>query len=1028
MKPVQIKPDNKLVESRYKRIKVQKEGGFGKAFQCECLSDRSLCVIKEMKTQSQSEREVNEMKKEAEILKVLKHPNVIRFRDFFMNSRKKFCIVMDYADKGDLASKLDKSENFFSENQIMDWFVQTSLALKHIHDRKIVHRDLKSQNVFLNGNNQIKLGDFGISKILKNTHQLLSSFVGTWYYISPEIIRGKLYNFKTDIWSLGVILYEMCALKLPFRGKDQFVLQRKIKEGSYQAIPPRYSPELRQLVDACQNIDQHKRPSISQVLNMPIVKRRINNFLNELDYNNEFCHTVIHGQNVLKDNDKNAIDKLKSKVGGSGNLLEVPGVKNDNKEKEKEKGSGQAVFQNRLALLGNNKKILNDDKNKIIVDIPGNKNLRDINKEKEENLRKEKEEKERLRLKELERKKERDRALKKQDEDREKERQRQKDHLLRQDAKDKAVPIFNKVEITDNDKDLLQKELDQLKLQKNPSGNPDVMAIINDMNLHKQIKEPSKEDQVQGKPVMMKKPSREENHQINLGKRGSKEDNYLALMKKPSKENDNKQLRDGINQKFEKLGLGPVKEEVVVKVGGNCDNEKKNVNYLNNKQKPLTDRDRKCGVKAKIDPQNPLAKFIPNKHQPNPEKPEDKAGVGQGLPAGKKKKEEKLMSTKQINCGINICQKDLEAQDGKLADLKVKNAEERQKMKNDIRKKRDQLKKNQKGSGEGVFFGNNGNCELIMHRNMSDNIINYIDNKNKDNQEKGVNNSNNKNHKKAGSEKIINIKANIPVEKDAKKSKSRELFDDKKNLVVDLVHEEIPSVIIEESFKNEEDKHDEELEKNLEGTAEKGKKVDDLWMISKKYEQQMTIQANNDYNDMLVEMKSAQQIEPKDYSENSKDDDDDENRSFDSDNSDKPRNKDFGDSHKKNLKNQPCVGQFGLVDNILNEVDEDEEETPVLRLQKKGKEQNNAMNLLGNLEIGGDFKKKENIKKVICYKDLIGDLLGFNERSFGVFVEESQNRVEKTLGEGRLGMKREFNEFNKENIGLEEYLIGISCI
>ena len=151
------------------------------------------------------------MKREAEILKVLKHPNVVRLREYYMNSNNKFCIVMDYAEKGDLASKLDKTENFFSENQILEWFVQLSLALKHIHDRKIVHRDLKSQNVFLTAMNTIKLGDFGISKILKNTHQLLSSFVGTWYYISPEIIRGKLYSFKTDIWSLGVIMYEMCA-------------------------------------------------------------------------------------------------------------------------------------------------------------------------------------------------------------------------------------------------------------------------------------------------------------------------------------------------------------------------------------------------------------------------------------------------------------------------------------------------------------------------------------------------------------------------------------------------------------------------------------------------------------------------------------------------------------------------------------------------------------------------------------------------------------------------------------------------
>jgi serine/threonine protein kinase len=316
-----LKQDNKNIESKYKKIKVLKEGGFGKAFLCSKVGDQALCVIKEMKTKSLTEREINEMKREAEILKVLKHPNVIRLREFYMNSRNKFCIVMDYAEKGDLASKLDKTENFFSENQILEWFVQLCLALKHIHDRKIVHRDLKSQNVFLTAMNTIKLGDFGISKILKNTHQLLSSFVGTWYYISPEIIRGKLYSFKTDIWSLGVILYEMCALKLPFRGKDQFILQKKIKDGTYQPLSSKYSPELRSLVDSLLKVDQHKRPSISQVLAFPIIKRRISKFLNEMEYFTEFSHTVIHGLNVLKDNDKKVIDKLIEK---NGNKLLPP--------------------------------------------------------------------------------------------------------------------------------------------------------------------------------------------------------------------------------------------------------------------------------------------------------------------------------------------------------------------------------------------------------------------------------------------------------------------------------------------------------------------------------------------------------------------------------------------------------------------------------------------------------------------------------------------------------------------------------
>jgi len=290
---------------RYKKIKLLKEGGFGKASLYEDTLDSSLCVIKEMKTQSMTQKEVEEIKKEAHILKVLKHPNIIQFRDLYMNKKQRLCIVMDYAEAGDLAGVLDKyvkKNSYLSEEQILDWFAQICLAIKHIHDRKIVHRDLKSQNIFLTRMGMIKLGDFGISKILTHTQEFLCSFVGTWYYISPEIIQSKPYNFKTDIWSLGVILYEMCCLRLPFRGANQFILQKKIKEGTYQSIPSRYSRDMNILISKLLKSVPEERPSIYQILAMPIVNGRISKFLSQRLIKDEFSHTVLHNQNVLRDN------------------------------------------------------------------------------------------------------------------------------------------------------------------------------------------------------------------------------------------------------------------------------------------------------------------------------------------------------------------------------------------------------------------------------------------------------------------------------------------------------------------------------------------------------------------------------------------------------------------------------------------------------------------------------------------------------------------------------------------------------
>ena len=124
---------------------------------------------------------------------------------------------MDYADGGDLY-KLIKNQKgvHFTEEQILDWFVQISLALKHIHDRKILHRDIKTQNIFLTSRKLIKLGDFGISKVLRGTMECARTAIGTPYYLSPEICENKPYNFKSDVWSLGCVLYELTTLRHAF--------------------------------------------------------------------------------------------------------------------------------------------------------------------------------------------------------------------------------------------------------------------------------------------------------------------------------------------------------------------------------------------------------------------------------------------------------------------------------------------------------------------------------------------------------------------------------------------------------------------------------------------------------------------------------------------------------------------------------------------------------------------------------------------------------------------------------------------
>ena len=150
----------------YTKIRLLGKGSFGKAFLVQCKSDGSYAVIKKIDLKAMSEEERKEAYREAKILEVLNHPNIIQFKEVYKTKRGELCIVMGYADGGDLNQRIKEAAAPFNEDRILSWFTQICLAMKHIHDRKILHRDLKSQNIFLTGKNIVKLGDFGIARVL----------------------------------------------------------------------------------------------------------------------------------------------------------------------------------------------------------------------------------------------------------------------------------------------------------------------------------------------------------------------------------------------------------------------------------------------------------------------------------------------------------------------------------------------------------------------------------------------------------------------------------------------------------------------------------------------------------------------------------------------------------------------------------------------------------------------------------------------------------------------------------------------
>ena len=173
--------------------------------------------------------------------------------------------------------------------------------MKHVHDRKILHRDLKSQNIFLTKTNLVKLGDFGIAKVLSGTQELAMTVIGTPYYLSPELIDGKPYNFKSDIWALGVLLYELCTLHHPFDANGFPMLARKIVKGRYTPLPHTFSKDLRDLVHSLLSVNPQDRPSINAILKKDVIQNRIKNFLDETIRAEEFSHTILHHRHIKLD-------------------------------------------------------------------------------------------------------------------------------------------------------------------------------------------------------------------------------------------------------------------------------------------------------------------------------------------------------------------------------------------------------------------------------------------------------------------------------------------------------------------------------------------------------------------------------------------------------------------------------------------------------------------------------------------------------------------------------------------------------
>jgi NIMA (never in mitosis gene a)-related kinase len=176
--------------------------------------------------------------------------------------------VEEFADAGDLYNKIQAqklAKQYISEVELWNIFLGIAAALNALHSYKILHRDLKTANVFLFKDGRVKLGDFNVSKVARRG-ALMATQTGTPYYASPEVWQDHSYDEKSDMWSFGCVIFETATLRPPFRADDMESLYRKVLRGLYPRIPACYSQQVADVIAWLLRVNPRERPTVLELL------------------------------------------------------------------------------------------------------------------------------------------------------------------------------------------------------------------------------------------------------------------------------------------------------------------------------------------------------------------------------------------------------------------------------------------------------------------------------------------------------------------------------------------------------------------------------------------------------------------------------------------------------------------------------------------------------------------------------------------------------------------------------------------
>jgi NIMA (never in mitosis gene a)-related kinase len=252
------------------------QGSYGKVYKALRHSDGRSYAVKVVNLSRLSSREIEDAVNEIRIMASFSSPFIISFHEAFCDHRR-LCIVSEYAQLGDLSNLIERRKRKnrpLPEPVIWRFLLQIVDGVRVLHSAKVVHRDLKSANILLSAPDLVKIGDLGISTVL-HAHQLARTQIGTPVYLAPEVWRRKPYNQQCDMWSLGVLLYEMMTFTFPFNARTTDDLARRICVGHYSLPPHSYSPELVSVLRRLLQVNPASRASIDDILRLQCVRERL---------------------------------------------------------------------------------------------------------------------------------------------------------------------------------------------------------------------------------------------------------------------------------------------------------------------------------------------------------------------------------------------------------------------------------------------------------------------------------------------------------------------------------------------------------------------------------------------------------------------------------------------------------------------------------------------------------------------------------------------------------------------------------